>query len=88
MKGTKKNRKIFRRENLKNTKTLQNATGKRSAGKPHAAFDEAGAGNGRFYAPRQFSTLPVGGVKAIPLVRSVFTIIERVPRRRLEELVV
>ena len=34
-------------------------TGKRSAGKPHAAFDEAGAGNGRCNAPRQFSTLPV-----------------------------
>ena len=33
-------------------------TGKRSAGKPHAAFEEAGAGNGRFNVPRQFSTLP------------------------------
>ena len=33
-------------------------TGKRSAGKPHAAFDEAGAGNGRYNVPRQFSTLP------------------------------
>ena len=36
-------------------------TGKRSAGKPHAAFDEAGAGNGRYKAPRQFSTLPERG---------------------------
>ncbi|KKR03364.1 MAG: hypothetical protein UT30_C0031G0010 [Candidatus Uhrbacteria bacterium GW2011_GWF2_39_13] len=40
----------------------KNTTGKRSAGKPHAAFDEAGAGNGRCNAPRQFSTLPEGGV--------------------------
>ena len=40
-------------------------TGKRSAGKPHAAFDEAGAGNGRCNAPRQFSTLPVRGVDAL-----------------------
>ena len=39
-------------------------TGKRSAGKPHAAFDEAGAGNRRCNAPRQFSTLPVRGVEA------------------------
>ncbi len=38
-------------------------TGKRSAGKPHAAFDEAGAGNGRCNAPRQFSTLPVRGIE-------------------------
>jgi len=36
-------------------------TGKRSAGNPHAAFDEAGAGNGRDCVPRQFSTLPEGG---------------------------
>jgi hypothetical protein len=28
-------------------------TGKRSAGNPHAAFDEAGAGNGRYCVPRQ-----------------------------------
>jgi len=27
-------------------------TGKRSAGKPHAAFDEAGTGNGRYSVPR------------------------------------
>jgi len=40
----------------------EKTTGKRGAGKPHAAFDEAGAGNGRFNAPRQFSTLPVGGL--------------------------
>ena len=33
-------------------------SGKRSAGKPHAAFDEAGTGNGRYSVPRQFSTLP------------------------------
>ena len=38
-------------------------TGKRSAGKPHVAFDEAGTGNGRFYTPRQFSTLPVRGIE-------------------------
>ena len=37
----------------------KNTTGKRSAGKPHAAFDEAGTGNGHYNAPRQFSTLPV-----------------------------
>ena len=42
----------------------KNTSGKRSAGKPHAAFDEAGAGNGRCNAPRQFSTLPVRGVEA------------------------
>lgn len=31
--------------------------------KPRAAFDEAGAGNGRYVAPRQFSTLRgCGGV--------------------------
>jgi len=35
-------------------------TGKRSAGNPHAAFDEAGAGDGR-QPTRQFSTLPVRG---------------------------
>ena len=35
----------------------KNTTGKRSEGNPHAAFDEAGAGNGRDNAPRQFSTL-------------------------------
>ena len=40
-------------------------TGKRSAGKSHAAFDEAGAGNGRCSVPRQFSTLPVRGVAAL-----------------------
>ena len=40
----------------------QKTTGKRSAGKPHAAFDEAGAGNGRCNAPRQFSTLPVRNI--------------------------
>mgnify|MGYP001121681684 CR=1 FL=1 len=44
-------------------------TGKRSAGKPNAAFDEAGAGNGRFNVPRQFSTLPVRGVEAVYMVR-------------------
>lgn len=38
-------------------------TGKRSAGNPHAAFDEAGAGNGRYCVPRQFSTLLVYEVK-------------------------
>ncbi len=43
----------------------KNTAGKRSAGKPHAAFDEAGAGNGRYNAPRQFSTLPVRGVEAL-----------------------
>jgi hypothetical protein len=32
-------------------------TGKRSAGNPHAVFDEAGAGNGP-KAPRQAPTLP------------------------------
>ena len=37
-------------------------TGKRSAGKPHAAFDEAGTGNGRYNVPRQFSTLPVRSI--------------------------
>ena len=42
-------------------------TGKRSAGKPHAAFDEAGAGNGRCNAPRQFSTLPVRGMRHLAL---------------------
>jgi hypothetical protein len=35
--------------------------GKRSAGNPHATFDEAGAGNGMATSPRQFSTLPVRG---------------------------
>jgi len=43
-------------------------TGKRSAGKPHAAFDEAGAGNGRFNVPRQFSTLPVRGIEVPHMV--------------------
>ena len=43
-------------------------TGKRSAGKPHAAFDEAGAGNGRFNVPRQFSTLPVRGIEVLHMV--------------------
>jgi len=38
-------------------------TGKRSAGKPHAAFDEAGAGNGRYKVPRQLSTLPVRNIE-------------------------
>jgi hypothetical protein len=41
----------------------KNTTGKRSAGKPHAAFDEAGTGNGRYNVPRQFSTLPVRGIE-------------------------
>jgi hypothetical protein len=41
----------------------KNTTGKRSAGKPHAAFDEAGTGNGRYSAPRQFSTLPVRDIE-------------------------
>jgi len=41
----------------------KNTTGKRSAGKPHAAFDEAGAGNGRYSVPRQFSTLPVRDIE-------------------------
>ncbi len=41
----------------------KNTSGKRSAGKPHAAFDEAGAGNGRCNAPRQFSTLPVRNIE-------------------------
>jgi len=40
-------------------------TRKRSAGKPHAAFDEAGAGNGRYNEPRQFSTLPVRGIEVL-----------------------
>ena len=40
----------------------KNTTGKRSAGKPHAAFDEAGAGNGRYSVLRQFSTLPERGI--------------------------
>ena len=35
--------------------------GKRSAGNPHATFDEAGAGNGMATSPRQLSTLPVVG---------------------------
>ena len=43
----------------------KNATGKRSAGNPHAAFDEAGTGNGRYIAPRQFSTLLVDEVRSI-----------------------
>ena len=37
-------------------------TGKRSAGNPHAAFDEAGAGDGH-KPTRQLSTLLVHGVK-------------------------
>jgi len=37
----------------------KNTTGKRSEGNPHAAFDEGGAENGRYNAPRQFSTLLV-----------------------------
>ena len=41
----------------------KNTTGKRSAGKPHAAFDEAGTGNGRYSVPRQFSTLPVRNIE-------------------------
>ena len=41
----------------------ENMTGKRSAGNPHAAFDEAGAGNGRYHVPRQSSTLLVCEVK-------------------------
>ena len=32
--------------------------GKRSAGKPHAAFEVAGTGNGAARLPRQSSTLP------------------------------
>jgi len=43
----------------------KNTTGKRSAGNPHAAFDEEGAGNGRYDAPRQFSTLLVDEVRLI-----------------------
>ena len=35
-------------------------TGKRSAGNPHAAFDEAGAGNGLHEYRASSSTLPVG----------------------------
>jgi hypothetical protein len=35
----------------------KNTSGKRSAGNLHATFDEAGAGNGRYNAPHQFSTL-------------------------------
>ncbi len=42
-------------------------TGKRSAGKPHAAFDEAGTGNGRCSVPRQFSTLPARGMRLLTL---------------------
>ena len=34
-----------------------NLTGKRSAGKPHAAFDEAGDGNGDNELPRHYPTL-------------------------------
>jgi hypothetical protein len=45
----------------------KNTTGKRSAGKPHAAFDEAGTGNGRYCVPRQFSTLPVRGMRILTL---------------------
>ena len=44
-------------------------TRKRSAGKPHAAFDEAGAGNGRYNEPRQFSTLPVRGIEVLHTVK-------------------
>lgn len=43
----------------------KNTTGKRSAGNPRVAFDEAGAGNGRHHEPRQSSTLLVGEVKPI-----------------------
>ena len=46
----------------------KNTTGKRGAGKPHAAFDEAGTGNGRYNAPRQFSTLPVRGIEVSHMV--------------------
>ena len=46
----------------------KNTTGKRSAGKPHAAFDEAGAGNGRYKVPRQLSTLPVRGIEVSHMV--------------------
>jgi len=50
---------------LGHIKLDKKTTGKRSAGKPHAAFDEAGAGNGRYKVPRQLSTLPVRGVEAL-----------------------
>jgi prepilin-type N-terminal cleavage/methylation domain-containing protein/prepilin-type processing-associated H-X9-DG protein len=43
-------------------------TGKRSAGNPHAAFDEAGAGNDLYCVPRQFSTLLVDEVN--PIIRN------------------
>ena len=46
----------------------ENITGKRSAGKPHAAFDEAGTGNGRCSVPRQFSTLPLRGIDVLHMV--------------------
>ena len=46
---------------------LEKLTGKRSAGKPHAAFDEAGAGDGHELT-RQSSTLPVRGIE-IPHTR-------------------
>lgn len=40
-------------------------TRKRSAGKPHVAFDEAGAGNGHYNEPRQLSPLPVRGIEVL-----------------------
>jgi len=36
--------------------------GQRSAGKPHAALDVAGAGNVLHVVARQFSTLPMSGM--------------------------
>jgi len=54
-------------------------TGKRSAGNPHSAFDEAGAGNGRCNALRQFPAQLVCEVN--PIIRNSlrirgFTLIE------------
>jgi prepilin-type N-terminal cleavage/methylation domain-containing protein/prepilin-type processing-associated H-X9-DG protein len=54
-------------------------TGKRSAGNPHAAFDEAGAGNGLCNVPRQPSTLFVDEASRETrnsLHRSEFTLVE------------
>jgi len=45
-------------------------TGKRSAGKPHAAFDEAGTGNGRYNVPRQFSPLTVRGIEVPHILKT------------------
>jgi hypothetical protein len=55
----------------------EKTTEKRSAGKPHAAFDEAGAGNGRFNVPRQFSTLPVRGVEGSSHGLNIVTLYNR-----------